>query len=138
MTQKSKTVKTKKTVRAQKVVKAKTAVKKEAVAVVAPPVAVVAPPVHPTPPPAPKLTEAEQMWNEIRHLPIQMFGLPNQTVEQHCSFYAIDPNQLYLTIRSSATLPSLETAIAPRFVVELVDRFVVVKRVQQSFLPAKK
>ncbi len=141
MTQKSKTVKVKKSVKtavkAQKVVKAKTTIKKETVVASLPPVAVT-PPVVVPPPVVPKQNEAEVMWNEIRNLPIQMFGLPNQTVGQHCSFYAIDPNQLYLVIRSSATLPSLEAAIAPRFVVELVDKFVLVKRVPQTMFPAKK
>ncbi|HEY5267967.1 MAG TPA: hypothetical protein VII94_02440 [Candidatus Saccharimonadales bacterium] len=125
------TQKSKKTVKAQKVVKAKPSPKKEAVTTVVTPVVA-------TTPVAPVPTIAEQMWSEIRNLPIQMFGLPNQTVEQHCSFYAVDPNQLFLTIRSSATLPSLESAITPRFVVELVDRFIVVKRASQPLFVSKK
>ena len=65
-------------------------------------------------------TEAEKIWDEIKNLPIQMFGLPNQ--------FAIEPTKLYLTIRSSATLPSLEVAVGDRFTVEQADRFVVVAR----------
>lgn len=73
-------------------------------------------------------TEAEKIWDEIRNLPIQMFGLPNQTVAQHAVPFPIEPTKLYLTIRSSATLPSLEVAVGNGFTVEQADRFVVVAR----------
>lgn len=73
-------------------------------------------------------TEAEKIWDEIKNLPIQMFGLPNQFVSQHAVPFPIEPTKLYLTIRSSATLPSLEVAVGDKFTVEQADRFVVVAR----------
>jgi hypothetical protein len=106
--------------------------KKAAPAVVAPPAVVPAAPAVPAVPvaaPAPVKSEAEKIWSEIKDLPIDMFGLPNQFVSMHCTFVTVEPSQLYVTIRSSATLPSLEAAVAPHFVVELADKFVIVKRV---------
>jgi hypothetical protein len=102
---------------------------------------------------APVKTEAEGIWDEIRFLPIQMFGLPNQMVEQHCTPLPVEPSHLYLTIRSSAALPSLESALTEytdkmelvakktntvnksKFTVELADRFVVIARVKPSIFP---
>lgn len=76
----------------------------------------------------PVKTEAQKIWEAIANCPIQMFGLPNQCVSQHCTVVNVEPSKLYLIIRSSAVLPSLEAAIAPVFEVELVDKFVAVKR----------
>lgn len=83
------------------------------------------------------LTEAQRIWEEIKNRPILMFGLPSQTVDQHCTFITVEPSGLYVTIRSSATLPSLETAISPDFTVELVDKFVVIRRTPKPLLPSK-
>jgi hypothetical protein len=75
-------------------------------------------------------TESEKIWEEIKMRPISMFALPNQTVIDHCTPYPqIDPAKLYLTVRSTATLPSLEAAVGGGFAVELADKFVVVSRV---------
>ncbi len=136
-----KTVKSSKTSKKSKVTKSpvkapKKAVKKakKVVPVVVPP----APPVAPAPPVMPAIpakTEAEKIWDEIKNLPIQMFGLPNQTVGMHCTFVPVEPTKLYVTIRSSATLPSLESAVAPAFVVELADKWIIVTRA--SKLPVK-
>jgi hypothetical protein len=81
----------------------------------------------PTAPQAPQPTEAEKIWSEIRNRPIDMFGLPNQTVEQHATPQYIDPNKLFLVTRSSAVLPSLEIA-CKEFTFELAGRFVLVSR----------
>jgi hypothetical protein len=91
-----------------------------------------------TTPQLPVKTEAEKSWEEIENLPIQMFGLPDQTVRMHCTPVPVEPNNLYLMTRSSATLPSLEAAIAGKFTVELVDKFVIVKRVPAPLFPVKK
>jgi hypothetical protein len=75
----------------------------------------------------PQATEADKLWAEIRFRPIEMFGLPNQIVEQHATPFPADPNKLFLTIRSSAVLPSLE-ATCRDLTVELADRFIIVSR----------
>lgn len=74
-------------------------------------------------------TDAEKIWDEIKSLPIDMFALPNQVVSDHVNpIPQIDPVKLYATVRSTATLPSLETAVGKRFVVELADKFVIISR----------
>lgn len=103
-----------------------------------------APQVIPLPPPQPMVvnlpvrTDAQRIWDEIKDLPIQMFGLPGQLVNMHCTPVPVEPTRLYLTIRSSATLPSLETAVAGRFNVEQADRFVIVTRVPPPLVPARR
>lgn len=135
-----KTVKSKKTAKKTRVTKtaSKATKKVKKTKKVAAPV-VPAVPVVPVAPPAPPVkSEAEKIWEEIKHLTIQMFGLPDQIVAQHCTFIPVEPTALYLTIRSTATLPSLEAAIAPAFVVELVDKFVIVRRVPKPVIPSKR
>jgi hypothetical protein len=83
------------------------------------------------------LTEAQKIWNEIKSVPIQMFGLPNQVVEMHAQPATIEPSKLYLTIKASSTLPALETALAGHFNVELADRFLIVSRVSAPLVPKK-
>ena len=104
-----------------------------------PPPAPVVPPVPPAPPPAlprPK-PESEKIWDEIKNLPIAMFGLPDQFIVQHCTPVPVEPSALYVTIRSTAALPSLEAAIHPAFTVELVDKFVVIRRTPKPLVPTK-
>lgn len=114
----------------------KTATKKVEKTVTPPPV-VVAPPA-PVPAPPPVKTEAEKMWDEIKNRPIEMFGLPDQYVFQHATFVNVEPTALYVTIRSSATLPSLEASIKGDFTVELADKFVVIRRVPKPLVPSKR
>src|SRR5271170_3957647 len=83
-------------------------------------------------------TDAEKIWDEIKSLPINMFALPNQTVADHVSpIPQIDATKLYSTVRSTATLPSLEAAVVSKFVVELADKFVIISRAVAP-LPAPK
>lgn len=99
----------------------------------------VAQPTVPVVPVVPVQTEAEKIWEQIRYRPIEMFALPNQIVEQHCTPFPVDPNRLFLTIRSTATLPSLEVSCGKDFVVEIADRFVIVTRAQAPFVfPAQR
>jgi hypothetical protein len=102
--------------------------------------------IPPTAPPPPAVlpaatkmeTEATKIWNEIRNLPIQMFGLPSQIVAMHCTPISVEPTKLYVKIASSATLPSLESAIGNKFVVELADTFVIIKRTPQPLYLVQK
>lgn len=137
-TKKSKVTKktTKKPAAAKKPVKK--APKKTTPVVVTAPPPVVAPSVVAAPPPPPVKSEAEKIWMEIQGRPIMMFGLPDQFVCQHCTVVNIEPTACYVTIRSSATLPSLEAAVAPDFTVELADKFVIIRRVPKPLIPSKK
>jgi hypothetical protein len=73
-------------------------------------------------------TTAGAIWDEIKDRDIEMFALPNQKVNMHCHPVTIEPSKLYLLTNSSAVLPSLELAIGRNYVVELVDKFVIVSR----------
>lgn len=98
-----------------------------------------APPTYVSPPVAmPAMAESARIWEEIRYRPIEMFALPNQIVEQHCTPFPVDPNRLYLTVRSTATLPSLEASCGKEFVVELADRFIIITRAVAPLVPPKK
>ena len=74
-------------------------------------------------------SNADKIWDEIKNLPINMFGLPGQVVSKHCKQKPVEPNNLYVTLKSSAVLPSLEAAIAPKFSVELTPIYVIIRRV---------
>jgi len=58
-----------------------------------------------------QVNDADLMWNELRSLPIQMYALPNQMVEDHLIRVVGVPNELYLKTKSSAALPALEELI---------------------------
>lgn len=75
-----------------------------------------------------KGTVAGEIWDEINGKNIEMFALPNQVVSMHVHPVFIDPSKLYLTLNSTAVLPSLESAIGNKYTVELADKFVVVAR----------
>ena len=94
--------------------------------------------IAPSVPSPPVMSEADKIWSEIRLRPIEMFGLPNQIVEQHVTPFPADPNKLFLTLRSSAVLPSLEAVCNKDFVVELADKFVIISRPLVTFFPTKK
>ncbi len=129
-----KTTTTKKTMKATVKKPARKPTKKPTVAVKQP----VAPPAPSTPPAAPSVSEADKIWSEIRYRPIEMFALPNQIVEQHCTPFPADPSKLFLTTRSTAVLPSLEASCGKDFVVELAEKFVIVSRPVVPPAPPKK
>ncbi len=127
---------TKKSAKKSKLTKKST---KKPVKPVAPPVVVATPtPVVAAPQTPPVKSEAEKIWEEIQNRPIMMFGLPSQFVFQHCTAINIEPSACYVSIRSTATLPSLEAAVAPDFTVELADKFVIIRRVPKPPTPSKK
>lgn len=79
--------------------------------------------------PAVPKTASEQIWEEIKGLPIEMFALPDQTVEQYCSPQPlIDPSRLYVLLRTSSVLPSLEESVKKGFTVEMADKWAIVTR----------
>ena len=95
-----------------------------------------------------KVTEAESIWAELRNLPIEMFALPNQRVEDHLLRVKGVPGVLYLKPRSAAALPALEALLKdqttlrvertaegdpinvsyPKYEMEETELYIVVKR----------
>ena len=54
---------------------------------------------------------AEQLWDEIKGLPIEMFSLDNQRVLDHVTRKGGTPDSVVLSLKSPAVLPSLETTL---------------------------
>lgn len=73
-------------------------------------------------------TVAGQIWNEIKDKRLDMFALPDQMVHNYCHPKFVEPSKLYLLISASSTLPVLESALGNKYVVELMDKYVVVSR----------
>lgn len=94
-------------------------------------------PVAPPPVRVPVLM-SDVIWNEIQNVPLQLFGLPGQAVYMHCTPVSIEPSRLYVSVRSAATLPALETALSDRFTVEMIDKWVAISLKSQPLTPAKR
>jgi len=73
-------------------------------------------------------TTAGEIWKEIKDKSIDMFALPEQTVQMHCHPMFVEPEKLFLTLNSSAVLPSLEAALGKKYSVELNDKYTIVSR----------
>lgn len=73
-------------------------------------------------------SDPEKIWDEIKHVRLDMFGLPGQVVEVYYKPMYLDDKKLHLSAKTKATsaLSALETAIGSKYTVELADRFVVV------------
>lgn len=71
-------------------------------------------------------TVAQQIWNDIKDRPIDMFSLPGQTPAKYCEPVLVEPSKLYLHFTVSAVLPHLEIALKNKYDVELVDQFITV------------
>jgi hypothetical protein len=76
--------------------------------------------------------EALKIWEEICNKPLELYGLPGQTVKNNTDPLPISETELCLSAKSPAVLPALETAIGNKFVVEQNLRFITVKRAAQS------
>lgn len=75
--------------------------------------------------------ESEKIWNEIKDKEILMFALPNQLVFHYCSPIVVEPSKCYLKSTASSVLPALETALGRNYTVELMDKYIVVARVNK-------
>ena len=79
-----------------------------------------------------KSSNADLIWNEIKGVLLNVFGLPGQTVETHCEPAVVEPSKLYLTLKkknATSVLPSLEEALRGRCVVEQAGRFISVSKI---------
>ena len=73
---------------------------------------------------------SDSIWEEIKDLPIEAFGLAGHTVSQHVTRINLpSADTLYVRLSSSVFLPWLENAIGNKFTVELGSGgFVLIKR----------
>jgi hypothetical protein len=74
--------------------------------------------------------EASLIWEEIRNVSIDLYALPNQKICDHVEVLPVPGTTLYLKPKSSAVLPSMESALSGRFIVTSNDTntFLTVKR----------
>lgn len=75
-------------------------------------------------------TVAGQIWNEIKDKRLDMFALPDQRVHHYCHPRFVEPSKLYLMVTATSTLPCLEAALGNEYVVELMDKYVMVARAE--------
>lgn len=76
---------------------------------------------------------SDEIWNEIKDLPIEMYALPNQLVREHVKRFKADPNAVFLKLSSSAVIASLEDTLARvrgrQYTLERADGgYVVIRR----------
>jgi hypothetical protein len=61
-------------------------------------------------------TAATKLWDQIKDITLDIFGLPNQTIKDHAKREeGMDnafPNDIYMVLRSPAAYPAIEEALA--------------------------
>ena len=75
-----------------------------------------------------RVTESEKIWDEIRSRPIEAYALPHQIVEMHVSRIDMPGDRLFVQLKSSGILPSLEATLGGSYEVEVAERYVIIKR----------
>lgn len=73
-----------------------------------------------------QINMADQIWNEIKDLKIDIYSLPNQRISDHCTEIKIEPTKLYLQSKIPAIIPFLESIIPNKFQVYLVDKYICI------------
>lgn len=73
-------------------------------------------------------SDSEKIWDEIKNVRLEIFALPNQFVHTYYKPMIIDPVKLHLTglTKASSVLPALESALYPKYLIEQIDRFIVI------------
>lgn len=71
-------------------------------------------------------TVANKIWNEIKKIDLNLFGLADQTVDKYFDVLSVEPTKCYLTIKVAAALPALETIISKKYSVEQAAKFIVI------------
>lgn len=80
-----------------------------------------------------KKTDSDRMWDEVANLKVDVYGLPNQRVQDHVARMNIPSPKLFLKLKSAAVLPALEEAFGKKFAVELNEGgYVTVSRTEPA------
>lgn len=59
-----------------------------------------------------KKTRSDVIWDQIRKLKVNIYSLPNQTVEQHVTREKVTDDLVHLRLKSPAILPAMEEALS--------------------------
>lgn len=87
------------------------------------------------------LTEDQKnWWTTIKTQKLDIYGLKDQMVVDYATPMNMDSDSLYLTVKASAAVPAIETALAeclavdkatkakyPKFSMDTVDKYIVIK-----------
>lgn len=73
-------------------------------------------------------SEATKIWEEIKDVQLDLFGLPDQTVQKNCTPVPVEDSKLYLLIPVSAAYPALDVALSKNFTIEMVGKWYTVSR----------
>lgn len=80
-------------------------------------------------------TEADLIWEEVKSLPIDVFAVQNQKVDQYVKKLDVPGTALYVKITSSAVLPALETTLSStnltrgkKYSIDMGEGFLIIKR----------
>ncbi len=86
-------------------------------------------------------SKTNKIWEEIQNLDVEVYGLQGKKIKDVATVGPeIEPNAVYLTIKGSAILPAIEESLnkagtyntssrtnVPKYVVDVVDKWVVIK-----------
>lgn len=83
-----------------------------------------------------KISDSDLIWNDIKDLPLDLYGLQGQTVGMNVFKLDLNlPNSLYVKLKSTGVLPSLEQTLnipifAKNFKYELEQAadYIIIKR----------
>lgn len=78
-------------------------------------------------------SQADKIWNMVKGLPLDIYGLADQTVEMHVKRVSILPDQVHLILKSGAVLPALEEALS-KVRLSPTDRFELDRQVTYTIL----
>lgn len=73
-----------------------------------------------------KITQAEQIWTDIKDIKLEMFGIAPQPISKYCSPVPVNHNKLYLSYKVGAVLPAMENAIGKKYDIELFEKYISV------------
>lgn len=91
-------------------------------------------------------TVGSDIWNEIKDLELDLFGLPGQTIKKNCKrnkgLEIAFPNSVHLTVKSTAVFPALcermlQIGKGKKYEVVQQNNHVVVKLTDQYVLENK-
>lgn len=80
-----------------------------------------------------KMTQADQIWEKIKDLKLELWGLDNQVLNKNAERLNLSEDCVHMTLKSGAVLPAFEEALkkvaAPenkRWDVQQTDKYVIV------------
>lgn len=74
------------------------------------------------------------LWNKLKNVQINLFGLPNQKICDYCDPILTDPQKLSLKLKpakktATAIVSALSEALKPHYTVDLVEQYYIISEV---------